>query len=102
MSSFSVITPTLAAAAMLIDAAANHANSAGAAVSLGQGAAFGSEPIGAAFGAMCGRAELASTDLEQTTRELGRNVGLASIGYLQTDNGILSITELQMYGGFRP
>lgn len=97
-----MITPTLAAAAMLIDGTADHASSAGTAVSVGQEAAFGSEPIGVAFGAMCARAQLASTDLEQTVRELSSNVGMASIGYLQTDNGIISIAALQYFGGFKP
>ena len=58
MSSFTVQTPALAAAAMTIGTAADGVSSArsAAASASGQAGAFGGEPIGGAFSAMCGRA----------------------------------------------
>lgn len=102
MSSFTVLTPTLEKASVMIDRTTGHVSSAGAAVSPGQAAAFGSEPIGAAFGAMCGRVQQVTGEIEQTVGQLSTNVMMASIGYLQTDQGILSLAMLHEFGGIKP
>jgi len=102
MSTFKVLTPTLAAAAGMVDSTAGYVNSAGTAVSPGQAGAFGSEPIGAAFSAMCERVQQVTDELEQTVGELSRNLMMASMGYLQTDQGILSLTMLHQFGGITP
>ncbi|HEY3728698.1 MAG TPA: hypothetical protein VGL51_16090 [Solirubrobacteraceae bacterium] len=96
MSTFSVKTPALAAAAVTIDATTGSIRSAQSAVSSasGQAGAFGGEPIGAAFDAMCGRAQAATGELEQTMQELSRNVAAASVGYLVTDQGIVPTDAL--------
>jgi hypothetical protein len=94
MSSFQVMTPTLAAAAAEIYATADHVGSAGSAIPTAQQGAFGSEAIGAAFGDMCVRAHEATAELEQTLGMLSRNVAAASVGYLVTDQGIVAIARL--------
>jgi hypothetical protein len=98
---FKVQTPVLAAAASVINAAAKHAGSAETAASsaAGQEGAFGGEPIGAAFGEMCGRATTATQELETTAPTLARNVAAASLGYLNTDRGIVAMYRLP---GFKP
>jgi hypothetical protein len=102
MSSFKVLTPALAAAAIEIELSGRFVTSAGAAVTPGQQGAFGSEPIGAAFADMSTRAQEATTELEHTVQMLSRNVAAAAIGYLVTDQGIAAISELHRYGGFKP
>jgi hypothetical protein len=72
---FKVQTPALAAAAPVINSAAGHAGSAqrAATAAAGQEGAFGGEPIGAVFAEMCGRAQGATSELEQTGQTLARN-----------------------------
>jgi hypothetical protein len=99
VSSFTVVTPSLAAAAAQIDACAALAAAAGAALLAGQGAAFGSEPIAGAFAGMCARARSATAELDQTVAMLSRNVAAAAVGYLVTDRGIVAESALP---GFKP
>jgi hypothetical protein len=99
MSSFAVLTPTLAAAAVAIEATGAYVGSAGAAASSGQQGAFGAEPIGDAFAGMCVRAQQATAELQQTIGMLSRNVAAAAAGYLVTDRGIVAMSELR---GFTP
>jgi hypothetical protein len=96
MSSFTVHTPALAVAAMTISTTAGAVNSAYSAAgsASGQAGAFGAEPIGGAFVAMCSRAQQVTDELEQTMRSLSRNVAAASVGYLVTDQGIVPINAL--------
>jgi hypothetical protein len=101
MSSFTVHTPALAAAALTIQATAGSVNEARtqAASAAGQAGGFGSEPIAGAFSAMCTRAQMATQELEDTMNSLSRNVAAASVGYLVTDQGIVPTHDLL---GFRP
>ena len=96
MSSFTVHTPALAAAAMTISTTAASVSSArsAAASASGQAGAFGGEPIGGAFSAMCSRAQQATGELEQTMRSLSGNVAAAAVGYLVTDQGIVPTSAL--------
>ena len=60
----------------------------------GQEGAFGGEPIGAVFAEMCGRAQGATSELEQTAQSLARNVAAAALGYLDADRGIVAMYKL--------
>lgn len=104
MSEFAVETEQLAAAAPVIGAAALVARSAqgGVASAAGNEAAFGAEPIGAAFADMCGRAQQAIGELQETTETLSRNVAAAGMGYLNTERGIVPTYALHVFGGFQP
>lgn len=104
MSSFTVHTPTLAVAAVTISttAASVTAAQSAAASAAGQEGAFGGEPIGSAFASMCTRAQTAMSDLEQTLHSLSGNVAAAAVGYLVTDQGVVPISALHEYGGFKP
>lgn len=104
MSEFRVATEQLAAAAPVIGAAALVARSAqaGVAAAAGSQGAFGAEPIGAVFAEMCGRAEQAVAELQQTTEALSRNVAAAGQGYLNTERGIVPTYALHVFGGFVP
>jgi len=96
MSSFTVSTPALAAAALTISANAgsvNDANSAARSASAAAGA-FGGEPIGAAFLDMCSRAEGATQALQTTMESLARNTAAAATGYLVTDQGVVPTKAL--------
>src|SRR5579875_3128120 len=86
-----VHTPALAAAALTIDLSAGSVSSANsaAASAAAQSGAFGGEPIGAAYDAMCSRAQAATSELESTIRSLSRNVAAAAVGYLVTDRGVV-------------
>jgi hypothetical protein len=101
MSSFTVHTPSLAAAAVTIGATAGAADSAhqAAASAAAQAGAFGGEPITGAFLAMCSRAQQATAELEATVGGLSRNVAAAAVGYLVTDQGVVPIKALP---GFKP
>jgi hypothetical protein len=101
MSYFKVVTPTLAAASLMIDGNAESVRSAGSSASsaAGQQGAFASEQIAGAFAAMCVRAQHATEELEGTMRELSRNVAAAAVGYLVTDRGIVPIRDMP---GFKP
>lgn len=103
MTEFRVVPEGLASAAPVIGTAARAAGSARnlAASVAGQEGAFGSEPIGAVFADMCGRAQAASGELEQAAEALSRNVAMASVGYLNTDRGVVSMYALMSYG-FKP
>jgi hypothetical protein len=48
---------------------------------------------------MCGRAQGATSELEQTGQTLARNVAMAAFGYLNTDRGIVAMYRLP---GFKP
>ena len=101
MTEFKVQTPELANAAPVINSASRAAGTAQrvAAAAANNEVAFGGEPIGAVFGAMCGRAKDATSELEQTTQDLARNVAMAALGYLHTDRGIVATYKLP---GFKP
>ena len=101
MSSFTVHTPALAAAALAISANANSVGDANSAAQSASGAAgsFGGEPIGAAFIDMCIRAQEATQALQTTMQSLSHNVAAASVGYLVTDQGIVPTKALP---GFTP
>lgn len=70
-----------------------------AASAAGQAGAFGGEPIGGAYEAMCSRAQAAMGELESTIQSLGRNTAAAAVGYLVTDHGVVPIKGMP---GFRP
>lgn len=101
MSSFTVHTPALAAAAIVINASSHSVGDArsAAASAAGQAGAFGGEPIGGAYEAMCARAQTAMQELESTIQSLGRNTAAAAVGYLVTDHGVVPISGLP---GFKP
>jgi hypothetical protein len=96
MSSFTVHTPALAAAALAISATAGNVGDAKSAAQSAAGSAgsFGGEPIGAAFIDMCARARGAADELQTTMESLSRNVAAASVGYLVTDQGIVPTKAL--------
>ena len=94
MSSFTVHTPVLGAAALIINGAADTVGEAHSAATsaAGQAGAFEGEPIGAAFESMCARAQAATTELQTTMQTLSQNVAAAAMGYLVTDQGVIPIT----------
>jgi len=96
LSTFSVQTPALAAAALRIHASADTVGSAlSAAVSAsGQAGAFGGEPIEAAYIAMCARAQTAMQEIEATIHDLAGNVAAAAVGYIVTDQGVVPVKDL--------
>jgi hypothetical protein len=96
MSSFTVSTPALAAAALAISGKAASAGDAHSAAQSAAGAAgaFGGEPIGGAFIDMCSRAQDATAALQTTMESLSKNVAAASVGYLVTDQGIVPTKAL--------
>jgi hypothetical protein len=100
MSSFTVHTPALAAAALAISANAYRVGDAKTAAQSASGAAgsFGGEPIGGAFIDMCTRAQDAMDALQTTMDSLSRNVAAASVGYLVTDQGVV---PTKMLPGFK-
>jgi uncharacterized protein YukE len=91
MTSFTVKTPVLAAAAITIETTAATVGNARSAASSAAGAAgaFGGESIGGAFTSMCSRAQQATEELETVMHSLSRNVASAAVGYLVTDQGIV-------------
>lgn len=98
---FTVETQILATAAHMIAGAsqlAGSAQSAAASVAGSEGA-FGNEPIAAAFFEMCGRAQTATGEIENTLQTLSRNVAAAALGYLVTDRGVVAMYQLP---GFKP
>jgi uncharacterized protein YukE len=96
MSSFTVNTPELAAAAVQINGSAATVGSArsAAASASGQAGAFGGEPIEAAFIGMCNRALSAMQEIETTIHQLSGNVAAAAVGYIVTDQGIVPVKDL--------
>jgi hypothetical protein len=86
MSSFSVETVVLVTAAWRIEMTSTSATWAGRSATLaaGQSGAFGGEPIGGAFEAMCERARLATTELAQTMQQLSGNVSAAASVFCRT------------------
>ena len=100
MSSFTVHTPALAAAALTISVNADSVSAAKSAAQSASGAAgsFGGEPIGGAFSDMCVRAQDAMNTLQTTMESLSRNVAAASVGYLVTDQGVV---PTKMLPGFK-
>jgi hypothetical protein len=101
MSSFTVNTPALAAAALTISVNAGSVGDARSAAQSASGAAgaFGGEPIGAAFLDMCSRAQDATSALQATMESLARNTAAAATGYLVTDQGVVPTKALP---GFKP
>ena len=101
MSSLTVHTPALAAAALAISANAGSVGDAKTAAGSAAGAAgsFGGESIGGAFSDLCTRAQDAMGSLEATMNSLSRNVAAASVGYLVTDQGVV---PTKMLPGFKP
>jgi len=96
-----VQTPELALASSVIGGLGASVGSAQGQVgsASGEGGAFGGEPVGDAFISMCVEAERAVGELGQTVGELSRNVAMAALGYLTTDQGVIPISALP---GFRP
>ena len=96
MSSFTVNTPALAAAALTISATAASVGDAHSAAQSASGAAgaFGGEPIGAAFIDMCSRAQQATQALQTTIESLSKNTAAAATGYLVTDQGVVPTKAL--------
>jgi hypothetical protein len=96
MSSFTVHTPALAAAALAISGNARNVGDArsAAASAAGSAGSFGGEPIQASFTDMCTRAQDAAQALETTMQSLSHNVAAASVGYLVTDQGIVPTNAL--------
>ena len=96
MSSFTVHTPALAAAALTISTNAGSVSDATTAAQSASAAAgaFGGEPIGAAFLDMCSRAQTATQALQTTMESLSHNVAAASVGYLVTDQGVVPTKAL--------
>jgi hypothetical protein len=101
VTTFTVHTPALAAAAVAIGATGGSASSAhqAAASAAAQAGAFGGEPITGAFLSMCSRAQQATAELETTVGALSNNVAAAAVGYLVTDQGVVPI---KMLPGFKP
>jgi hypothetical protein len=99
-----VQTPELALAASVIGSLGATAQQARQEVAAAQGeaAGFGGEPIGAAFLSMCSRATQAVAQIQQATDGLAQNVAMASVGYLNTDQGVVPISALKTFGGFTP
>jgi hypothetical protein len=100
MGKIQVETPELAAASALIGQLSSEIQDAQSAVSSAEGAAgaFGGEPIGAAFEAMCGQASRALSAYDGTIKALSRNVGMASLGYVSTDEGVIPVSKLGKEG----
>jgi hypothetical protein len=96
MGKIQVETPELAFAAAAIGQLSGDIEGAASAVSSAQGAAgaFGDEPIAGAFSAMCGQASEAITEYGETITALARNVGMASLGYVSTDEGVIPVKYL--------
>ncbi len=101
MGPIQVQTPELALAASVIGrlGGSTHSAEGEVASALGEGGAFGGEPVGDAFLSMCVQAQRAVAELGQTVDELSRNVAMAALGYLNTDQGVIPIAGLP---GFRP
>lgn len=100
---FQVQTPELALAAAGIGRVAAEVQAAGRAVrsAESEAGAFGGEPIGSAFLSMCGAASRAAGEYGQATDALARNVAMASLGYVTTDEGIIP-TKLLGSAGRNP
>jgi hypothetical protein len=96
VSSFTVQTPALAAAAIQIDAGASTVGSArsAAASASGQAGAFGGESIEAAYITMCDRAQTAMEEIQTTIQQLSGNVAAAAVGYIVTDQGVVPVKDL--------
>jgi hypothetical protein len=96
MGTIQVQTPELAVAAAAIGQLSGDIEDAASAVSSAQGAAgaFGDAPIAAAFSGMCGQASRAISEYGQTITALSRNVGMASLGYVSTDEGVIPVKIL--------
>jgi hypothetical protein len=99
-----VQTPLLAAAAGVIGSLADRAGGAhaDAAAAEASAAAFGGEPSGAAFEHACLDGMRAVAELQSTIQQLSQNVGMAALGYLNTDVGVIPISALEKLGGFKP
>jgi hypothetical protein len=99
-----VQTPVLAAAAGVIGSLADRAGAAhdDAASAEASATAFGGEPAGAAFSHACLDGMRAAAEIQSTVQELSTNVGMAALGYLNTDLGVIPIDALQKMGGFKP
>jgi uncharacterized protein YukE len=99
MSQFSVNPEVLNAAATTIATTTSGVTTARSAAqsASGQAGAFGGEPIGAAFLAMCSRAQAATTELETTMQSLARNVEAAALGYVVTDRGVVPAKALEAF-----
>lgn len=91
-----VHTPELALAAGGIGRLSGDVRSAQAAVRSAQGqvGAFGGEPIGASFLTACAAASRAAEEFGTTVSELSRNVAMASLGYVSTDEGVIPVSLL--------
>jgi uncharacterized protein YukE len=99
-----VQTPVLAAAAGVIGSLADRAGDAhaDAAAAEASAAAFGGEPAGAAFEHACLDGMRAVAELQSTIHQLSTNVGMAALGYLNTDLGVIPISALQRVSRFKP
>ncbi len=95
-----VQTPELALAAAGIGRLSKEIGSAKSAITSAQGqsGAFGGEPIGATFLTMCSQASRAAEEYGQTIADLSRNVAMASLGYVTTDEGVIPVSVLASPG----
>ena len=97
-------TPVLAAAAGVIGSLAGRAGDAHADAAAAEGAAtaFGGEPAGGAFIHACLEGMKAAAELQSTVQQLSTNIGMAALGYLNTDVGVIPLSALEGMGGYKP
>src|SRR4051795_8770030 len=100
MGQIQVQTPELAVAAAGIGRLSSELDQARSAISSAEGeaGAFGDEPIGATFLRMCSQASRATAEYDQTISALARNVAMASLGYVTTDEGVIPARPLGELG----
>ncbi len=89
--SIEVQTPELALAAGVIGRVAATCRAAHGDMSAAAGHAgdFGGEPVGEAFRSVCQYGGYNAEALAASIKELGRNTGLAALGYVNTDQGVI-------------
>jgi hypothetical protein len=99
-----VQTPVLAAAAGVIGSLQDTAAEGRAAArSAHEGtASFGGEPAGAMFSDACAMGVRAIDEIDRTVGALSHNVAMAALGYLNTDEGVIPMSALTKFGGFKP
>lgn len=96
MSEIKVRTPELAVAASGIGRLVDDVGEAQGAIgsARGQAGSFGGGDIESAFLDMCAQAERAAGEYSRTVSELARNVAMASLGYVTTDEGVIPVSTL--------
>lgn len=103
MSSFTVDSDLLAAAAPVIRLAATNAGDGSKQVrhTRSNADAFGNEPILEVFLNMTVHADEALGAIEETTGALAANVAAAALGYLHTDEGVAWTLGLSSWGDLK-